>query len=237
MCLPANPLPPHGGGDPAEHGHGAGAPPSPEEMRQIVEHILRGSHDGPSGGEVGDALRSLDTLAGCPAHARIILETPGAVAALIVVLKDEREIPLPFGARGAAAKVLSMLCDVDVHAGMAQECIRAVVDAGVVEAATEFVSTLMQSQGPDQRSISPIFGPDEDGFFVLFASMCVKLMGNLALATPSLSVQRFDDMLTSVADVLKRRNEGEVVDEWPLEAYITSICVPALCNMVEVRAS
>ncbi|KAL9178305.1 hypothetical protein ACHAXT_001733 [Thalassiosira profunda] len=216
MCLPANPLPPHGGGDPAEHGRGAGAPPSPEEMLEIVEHLNSGSQSGPSGGEVGDALRSLDTLAGCPAHARVILETPGAVAALVNVLKGEREIPLPLAARGAAAKVFYNLCDVDIHAGMAQEYIRAAADAGGVEAATECISTLLQSQGPDD-------GP------LVFASMCVKLMGNLALATPSLSVQRFDGMLTSVADVLKRRNEhGEVVDE-----LIASICVPALCNMVE----
>lgn len=227
MCLPFNNIP-RGGGrggegvggnnsnnndDPAELGRGGGGIPTPEEMTHLVSSLRSGSED-----ELLSALRTMKMLAICRTHAPIILETPGAVSAIVSVMygtHHEHLSPLSANVRGEAAEALCCLTCGDIHGppprhedptvesggivpqiqaphtSRIDDYLRAVVEGGGIEATISFIQFLDPND-------------DEEKLFAL----CFTLLDCLTLYK-QLSSDKCNVMMIGVVQAIKRFGEGE----------------------------
>lgn len=120
-------------------------------MLRLVDTLRNSNNDE----EVINALQALQTLAGCPVHAYIILDTSDALSALVSVVQEGSRWDEQISIREAATNVLRLFTNGSIHGAprntndntpRVDDHIQAVVEAGGIQVRVLDVCIMLYSQ-------------------------------------------------------------------------------------------
>lgn len=120
-------------------------------MIRLVDTLRNSTNDE----EIINALQALQTLAGCPVHAYIILDTPDAVSALVSLVQGGSRWHEHFSLRETATNVLRLFANGSIHGAprntndntpKVDDHIQAVVEAGGIQVRVLDVCIMLYSQ-------------------------------------------------------------------------------------------